>query len=106
MTLLQPGSAGAQLTRVLTSQLQSTPCCCVLRFPLEQAMLMPHDAQASSALWLQVTLKCGATESLSRVQEPNRCEYTAVFATPAACTPALAAAVRDRLQSWDVHDEL
>ena len=72
--------------------------------PSASPMLQP--AQASSALRLQVTLKCGATESLSGVQEPNRCEYTAVFATPAACTPALAAAVRDRLQSWDVHDEL
>lgn len=55
---------------------------------------------------MQVSLQCGATEALSGVQEPNRCEYTAVFATPAACTPALAAAVQERLQSWDVHDEL
>ena len=61
---------------------------------------------AESAECLQVRLQCGATEELSGVQEPNRCEYTAVFATPAACTPALAAAVTQRLQSWNLHDEL
>ncbi|KAK9822351.1 hypothetical protein WJX74_010977 [Apatococcus lobatus] len=38
---------------------------------------------------LQVSIKCGSIEQVSKVDEPNRCEYTAEFATPAACSPSL-----------------
>ena len=59
---------------------------------------------------LQVTVRCGATEQVSKVDEPNRCEYTAEFLTPAACTQSLVeqaqaesgAAEQDLLD----HDEL
>ena len=45
----------------------------------------------------QVRLKCGLKEVLSKVEEPSRCEYTAQLQTPAACTPALAQALRSQL---------
>ena len=34
---------------------------------------------------MTVTLECGAEEQLSQVEEPSKCEYTAVFTSPAAC---------------------
>eukprot|EP00898_Chlorokybus_atmophyticus_P004245 jgi/Chlat1/4821/Chrsp31S04866 len=37
---------------------------------------------------LKVALECGPSNQLSSVEEPNRCEYTAVLATPAACDTA------------------
>ncbi|XP_013413455.1 glucosidase 2 subunit beta isoform X1 [Lingula anatina] len=46
-----------------------------------------------------ITLHCGMKNELRNVAEPNRCEYTFDFETPAACTaPAK--------QSEDIHDEL
>jgi len=36
----------------------------------------------------KVRLQCGRENILSDVQEPNKCEYTMLFKTPAACTPA------------------
>lgn len=46
---------------------------------------------------MQVSLECGSSEKLMRVEEPSRCEYIATLATPAACTPAKAQAVQDQL---------
>lgn len=34
---------------------------------------------------LKVTLVCSATDTVNKVEEPSRCEYTAVLETPAAC---------------------
>ena len=36
---------------------------------------------------LTLSLKCGATEALLDVEEPNKCTYTATLITPAACDP-------------------
>ena len=78
----------------MTRAAQSLSCSCSLSM-----------AAAASSCWAQVRVECGAAEALSGVQEPNRCEYSAVFATPAACTPALAAAAQERLASLEVADE-
>lgn len=37
---------------------------------------------------LKVEVVCGQEDRLSRVEEPSRCEYTAVFETPSACDAA------------------
>ena len=47
---------------------------------------------------LRVELQCGATHQLLKVDEPNRCEYRAHLATPAACTQQLADASAARAQ--------
>ena len=46
----------------------------------------------------QVQVACGAEEELSHVEEPNRCEYTAEFLTPAACTRQEADALAAQLE--------
>lgn len=38
---------------------------------------------------VQVSIGCGSNEQVSKVDEPNRCEYTAEFLTPAACLHSL-----------------
>eukprot|EP00887_Chlorella_sp_A99_P006740 scaffold3.g6740.t1 len=61
---------------------------------------------------MTVTLKCGQSEQLRRVQEPSRCEYTAELVTPAACSEAQLAALRRDLSEKEalleaaLHDEL
>jgi protein kinase C substrate 80K-H len=35
---------------------------------------------------MTVSLICGSESKLGDVTEPSRCEYAAVFTTPAACT--------------------
>lgn len=35
---------------------------------------------------MSVRIRCGATETLTKVAEPSRCEYTAEMTTPAACS--------------------
>lgn len=35
---------------------------------------------------MTVRIRCGATETLTKVAEPSRCEYTAEMTTPAACS--------------------
>ena len=55
-------------------------------------------------LGVQVSVKCGSTEKLTRVEEPSRCEYTAVLLTPAACTPTEVQAVQGQLAA--LNDEL
>lgn len=46
---------------------------------------------------MTVTLRCGQTERLAKVEEPSRCEYTAELETPAACTPAAAEMLKKEL---------
>lgn len=48
---------------------------------------------------LQVSLHCGQTERLAKVEEPSRCEYSAELQTPAACTPAAAEALRREVEA-------
>jgi protein kinase C substrate 80K-H len=49
---------------------------------------------------MTVRIRCGATETLTKVAEPSRCEYTAEMTTPAACSEdrvkALRAAIAER----------
>eukprot|EP00050_Salpingoeca_kvevrii_P018788 m.78432 g.78432 ORF g.78432 m.78432 type:complete len:114 (+) comp8160_c0_seq5:1259-1600(+) len=45
---------------------------------------------------MRVTLECGASDIITSVAEPNRCEYAMTFRTPAACHP----------NSLPQHDEL
>ena len=62
--------------------------------------IQPAALSVSAALLLgdmQVSLKCGSSEKLTKVEEPSRCEYIATLATPAACTPSEAQAVQDQL---------
>ena len=46
---------------------------------------------------MTVRVKCGAEETLSRVAEPSRCEYSAEMTTPAACSEAQVAVLRSSL---------
>lgn len=63
---------------------------------------------------LQVALKCGPEEVLTRVEEPSRCEYHAELATPAACSAEALQALREELAARERamkegstgHDEL
>lgn len=50
---------------------------------------------------IQVPVICGATEKLSQVQEPSRCEYTAQLLTPAACTQETVQVVHAKLTALD-----
>ncbi len=60
----------------------------------------------------RVMVSCGADNVLSDTQEPNKCEYTMKFVTPAACTPATLAALQAQLsgttakQQEILHSEL
>jgi hypothetical protein len=58
----------------------------------------PPSPRSTVAL-SQVTLLCGQTERLAKVEEPSRCEYTAELETPAACTAAAAEALRLEVQA-------
>lgn len=49
----------------------------------------------------QVSVKCGSTEKLQKVEEPSRCEYIATLLTPAACTPTEVQAIQDKLTALD-----
>ena len=62
-------------------------------------------------LGIQVSVRCGSTEKLMRVEEPSRCEYVATLLTPAACTPTEVQAAQDQLKALDLelqedHSEL
>jgi protein kinase C substrate 80K-H len=46
----------------------------------------------------RVFVACGADNALSDTQEPNKCEYTMKFLTPAACTPATLEALEAQLR--------
>jgi hypothetical protein len=48
---------------------------------------------------LRVDVACGASNVLIKVEEPNRCEYRALFRSPAACDPAAAAALADKAKA-------
>ncbi|KAK9809905.1 hypothetical protein WJX72_001391 [[Myrmecia] bisecta] len=57
---------------------------------------------------LKVDLVCGAAEELSKVAEPNRCEYEAQLVTPAACSAEQAEQLRQQVEAGEkeLHDEL
>lgn len=48
---------------------------------------------------LKVSLECGAADEVLKVEEPSRCEYTAVLKTPAACLQVQVDALREELAS-------
>lgn len=50
---------------------------------------------------MQVSVRCGSTEKLLKVEEPSRCEYVATLLTPAACTPTEVQAIQDKLSALD-----
>ncbi|KAA6428325.1 MAG: hypothetical protein FRX49_01921 [Trebouxia sp. A1-2] len=50
---------------------------------------------------MTVSVKCGSTEKLQKVEEPSRCEYVATLLTPAACTPAEVQGIQDKLTALD-----
>ena len=50
---------------------------------------------------IQVSVKCGSAEKLSKVEEPSRCEYVAELQTPAACTLEIVQAVQAKLAALD-----
>mmetsp|Transcript_36332 Transcript_36332/g.86261 ORF Transcript_36332/g.86261 Transcript_36332/m.86261 type:complete len:360 (+) Transcript_36332:728-1807(+) len=60
---------------------------------------------------LRVRLACGAAEELSSVEEPSRCEYSALLRTPAACSQQDMELSRAKLSELKaelnkLHDEL
>lgn len=86
-------------------------CFLVLLFSLQAHQLVCQPSAALLLGAIQVSLKCGSSEKLTKVEEPSRCEYTATLATPAACTPSEAQAVQDQLAALNeelegVHSEL
>ena len=56
---------------------------------------------------LSVDVVCGAESAMQKVEEPNRCSYRAVFATPAACTAQLVQESQAAAEAaWAVAGEL
>jgi protein kinase C substrate 80K-H len=54
---------------------------------------------------MTVSVRCGAKDVLSHVQEPSRCEYTAVLETPAACHQSTKVYLMNRMQQakdWSI----
>jgi protein kinase C substrate 80K-H len=54
---------------------------------------------------MTVSVRCGAKDVLSQVQEPSRCEYTAVLETPAACHQSTKVYLMNRIQQakdWSI----
>lgn len=54
---------------------------------------------------MTVSVRCGTKDALSQVQEPSRCEYTAVLETPAACHPSTKVYLMNRIQqaiNWSI----
>ncbi|KAL6576659.1 hypothetical protein OROMI_010935 [Orobanche minor] len=60
---------------------------------------------------LKVKLRCGLKNELADVDEPSRCEYTALLSTPALCRDSRLKELQDKLESLNKdqprgHDEL
>lgn len=58
---------------------------------------------------MTVTFECGSTDAVLSADEPEKCAYASRFATPAACEPKHAEALRLELEGGDEedgHDEL
>jgi protein kinase C substrate 80K-H len=56
---------------------------------------------------LTVTLLCGDTEALFKVEEPARCEYVAEMTTPAVCSAQHLLTIKAKAASLGLsHDEL
>lgn len=53
-----------------------------------------------------VELRCGETDEVVGVDEPSRCRYTMMFATPAACEEGAAQRLLDAVIGGGVKDEL
>jgi hypothetical protein len=47
---------------------------------------------------MTVTFECGSTDAILAVDEPDKCAYTARFATPAACDGTSAQELRLELE--------
>jgi protein kinase C substrate 80K-H len=54
----------------------------------------------------RVFVSCGADNVLSDTQEPNKCEYTMKFVTPAACTPDLLESLQSQLTGATKHTNI
>ncbi|KAL6500065.1 hypothetical protein OROGR_027975 [Orobanche gracilis] len=60
---------------------------------------------------LKIKLRCGLKNELADVDEPSRCEYTALLSTPALCRDSRLKELQDKLESLNKdqpegHDEL
>lgn len=53
----------------------------------------------------EVTLVCGEKEEILEVKEPNKCEYSMKFATPAACREADVERLERQLKASESDDE-
>jgi hypothetical protein len=56
-------------------------------------------------------VKCGSSEKLAKVEEPNRCEYAAELVTPAACNKDVVQQIQKQVAAQqreleEDHDEL
>ena len=50
-------------------------------------------------LLLQVTMLCGPENTVTSVDEPNKCEYEMEFETPHVCTDEVVAALQAQLDA-------
>ena len=56
---------------------------------------------------LTVKLGCGNTETVTKVEEPSRCEYVAELTTPAMCSPHYVQDIIAKASQMGLgHDEL
>ena len=115
--ILHSSDANGCLVMICTLKLQAVLGICAeqhsigfIQEKMQADCLTCEDLSATVTHVMQVPVLCGATEKLSQVQEPSRCEYTAQLLTPAACTSQTVQAVHARLTALksdsDDHIEL